>query len=136
MSGIVTLEGSLSGGPPLAVADEFAGAQFATQLRLSVSPKSYTNASGILARTFTNPSVYVTLGVVGADREVPKANFLYFRAPGDFGLRITQDDGLGGSVVHTSQHTGLYLAEFPASKLVTQVEIAANGQVEYFASGT
>lgn len=136
MSGVVTLDGSLSGGPPNSVADGFSGAQFITQLRLSVSPKSFQSASGILTRTLSNAATFVLLSVVGTSREVPKANFLYIRADGDFQLRITQDDGNGGSTVTTSQQTGLYLAEFPSSKLVTQVEIAANGKVEYFASGT
>jgi hypothetical protein len=77
----------------------------------------------------------VEMSAVGSGRDVPKANLLMVKAEGTFQLRITQDDGLGGSVVSTIQCGSLFILETPDTLAVTLVEIASSTRVEYFASG-
>jgi hypothetical protein len=132
--GQISVSGTLLGGPPTG-GTVFPAAQFQTPLGLSQSPKGFQVASGILTRILTDASVFVVLSAVGLTRDVPKANFIYIRAESDFDLRVTQDDGLGGSTVSTSHHRGLYMAEFPDNKAVTLLEVAASTKLEYFASG-
>lgn len=132
--GQVSLTGTLQGGPPTG-GSVFPSSSFTTQVGLSQNPKSFQVATGVLTRLLSDTATFVEMTAVGVGRDVPKANFLYIRAESDYDLRITQDNGQGGSTVSTSHHRGVYVSEFPDSRLVTLVEIAASTKLEYFASG-
>jgi hypothetical protein len=132
--GQISVSGTLQGGPP-AGGDIFPSAQFITPLRLSQSPKGFQSASGILTRSLTDPNVFVVLTAVGPAADVPKANFVYIRAESDYKLRITQDDGLGGTVVRLVNVRGLFMSEFPDNQQVVLLEASGSTKLEYFASG-
>lgn len=132
--GNISVSGQLLGGPSSAGGDGvFPAAQFNTPLSLSSASKLFNSATGVLTRNFSDANAFVQLGSIPAD--VPRANFLYVRAAGAYQLRLTQDDGASGTTVATIQCYGLFMAEFPDTLAVTLVEIAANGKVEYLASG-
>lgn len=133
--GQLIVTGNLQGGPPIAGDGTFPASQFNTPLRLSQSPKLWQSASGVLTRLLSNAVVFTVLPAVGAAGDVPRANFLYARADGAYQLRLTQDDGAGGTTVQTLQCQGLFMAEFPDARALVQVEVAATGKLEYFASG-
>ncbi len=131
--GQVSLSGALQGGPAGAAESSFPAASLLIPLKLSADPKGFQQASGVLTRVLTDANVFVELGPVG--RDVPRANLLYIKASGNYRLRLTFDNGMGGDVVVTSDQTGFYLAEYPATLFVKKVEVAAAATIEYFASG-
>lgn len=132
--GQVSLSGTLSGGPPTG-GNTFPAAQFITPLTLSQSPKGFQSATGVLTRILNDSVTFVTLSAVGAGADVPRANFLYIRAESDFQLRITQDDGGGGTTVSVVQCRGIFMMESPDTLAITLIEVAASTKLEYFASG-
>lgn len=132
--GQIVISGNLVGGPP-AGSSSFPTAQFSASLALSSNPKQFQYATGVLTRVLSDAATFVELGAVGTGKDVPAANFLYIKVNGDFQLRLTQDDGAGGSDVRTTQHRGLFIAEFPDTRKLLKVEIAASATLEYAASG-
>lgn len=132
--GQVSLSGTLQGGPPSG-GNIFPAAQFITPLNLSQTPKGFQSATGVLTRTLSDSGTFVALSAVGATADVPKANFLYIRAESDFRLRVTQDDGSGGSTIATLECRGLFMMEAPDNLAITLIEVAASTKLEYFASG-
>lgn len=125
--GTVNVSGSLICGPSSG-SESFPSSQFVAQLQLSSSPKGFQTASGMLTRTFTDANSYVAVG------DVPRINFLYARSEGDFSLRLTQEDGDGGSIQRTLWIRGLCVLEFP-DQMATLIEIASASRVEFFISG-
>lgn len=132
--GIITVSGTLFGGPQSG-GETFPAAQFSTPLRLSSPNKGFQNASGILTRVLTNPAVFVAIPAVGTGGDITRANFLYVRSDGDYQLRLTQDDGAGGTTVTTIQCRGLFVTETPDSLAIVGVEIASSSKIELLASG-
>jgi hypothetical protein len=133
--GQINLSGSLSGGPAVGGENTFPAAQFITPLKLSSNHKSFTAGSGLLTRQLSDDAVFVPLAALGAAGDVTRANFLYLRANGDYQLRITQDDGVGGTTVQTLQCRGLFVCEFPDALAAVLVEVAADATIEYLVSG-
>lgn len=131
--GSVSLQGALIGGP--GGAGGFPASMFNTPISLSSGAKLFGNATGVLTRTVASPGAFLALGSIGANADVPKANTLYLRADGDLDLRITQDDGTGGSTVIVVPIRGLFLMETPTAKQITLLEVRGSGLLEYFASG-
>ena len=82
-----------------------------------------------------SPSAFATLDGVGSGESVTKANTLYFFSKTPVQLRLTTDDGLGGSVVATVPVYGLVLLEFPDTMFLKLLEAKGTGQLEYVASG-
>lgn len=132
--GQIVVSGNLVGGPP-AGSSSFPTAQFSAALGLSSNPKQFQYATGVLTRILADVNTFVELGGIGPGKDVPAANFVYIRANGDFQLRLTQSDGGAGSDVITSQQRGLYIAEFPDTRKILKVEVAASATLEYAASG-
>lgn len=131
--GQVSISGALQGGPTGVSEAAFPAASILVPMKLSTDPKGFQQASGVLTRVLSDANVFVELGPIG--RDVPRVNFLYVKGGGDYRLRLTFDDGMGGDVVVTSDQTGFYMAEFPTTRFVKKVEIAAAITIEYFASG-
>lgn len=130
--GQINLSGNLQGGPPGA-SELFPSAQFLVALKLSQSPKGFQSASGVLTRVLSDAVNFVSLGAVPSD--VPRCNFLYLFSDGEYSLRLTQDDGAGGTTVTSMARTGLTLMEFPDARALTLLEIASSRKIEYFVSG-
>lgn len=134
--GQVSVNGTLQGGPPAGGDNVFPAAQFLTPIKLSQNPKGFQSASGILTRSLNDAAAFVALSAVGTGEDVPRANFMYLRAESDYQLRLTQDDGAGGTIITTTQHRGLFMSEFPDARAVVLIEIAGSTKIEYFASGS
>jgi hypothetical protein len=99
--------------------------------------KSFNAATGILCYTLASPSpAYQTLEGVGPGRTVPKGNFLYFKTTSQVQLRLTTDDGLGGSVLSLLPVYGLVVLEIDDSKYLKLLEAQGSGPIEYLVSGT
>lgn len=109
-------------------------ATFKTPLKLNSTNKSFVSATGVLVRQVSSSAGFVVLSV-GTGSDVPRANFFYIRGRGNFQLRLTQDDGAGGTTVATLQCNGLFVAEFPETLALTQAEVSGSGAFEYLASG-
>lgn len=132
--GSIVVQGSLQGGPP-GGGDVFPAATFNTPLRTAQSPKGFQSASGILKRTVSSPGAFIALSAVGVGQDVPQADFFYLRSDGALQLRLTNDDGVGGTTVQIVQVFGLFIVEFPNTLQLQLAEVQGNAQIEYFASG-
>ena len=133
--GQITLSGALLGGPP-AGGETFPGTTFSAPLALRTTPKGFNSATGVLQRQVsTAVGVYVTLGGVGAADCVTKGNTLYFKTNATVLLRLTTDDGIGGSVVAVLPVNGFCLLQFDDSKYLKLVEASGSALIEYLVSG-
>lgn len=135
--GQVSLTGTLTAGPGAVTgAGQFPSAQATAQLGLRVEPSPFSAATGILQFSLDSAGAFVQLG--GVDETigpVKKCTLLYLRAPSAIQIRITRDDGLGGDLVTTEDHQGLFVKEWPDDKFVKLVEAKGVSLIEYFASG-
>jgi hypothetical protein len=105
-------------------------------LRLRTDPKGYNAATGILQQQIaTAAGVYVTLATVGTGGVVTKADTLCLKTNGPVLLRLTTDDGLGGSVVAILPIDGMATLEFNSNRYLKLAEISGSALIEYFASG-
>lgn len=132
--GQLSVSGSLQGGPA-GSGDTFPAAKFITPLKMSTEPKGFQRASGILTRLFDDAATFVECSAVGTGRDVPRANTLYMKGSGDYDVRLTQEDGSGGSTTVIVPCHGLVILEFPDTKALTLLEVRASTTIEYFASG-
>lgn len=78
---------------------------------------------------------YQTLPGIGSAPSVTKANTLYFRTSALLLLRLTTDDGAGGSVTSVIPANGLGFLEFDGARFLKLLEASGVGSIEYFASG-
>lgn len=135
--GQVSLSGTLSAGPgAITGGGQFPSATATAQLGLRVEPSPFSAATGILQFSLDSSGSFVQLGGVDAMiGPVKKCTLLYLRAPSAIQLRITRDDGLGGDLVTTEDHQGLFVKEWPDDNFVKLVEAKGVSLLEYFASG-
>lgn len=134
--GLLEVSGSLDAGPPSVTAsDSFPGAAVTVPLRLPAGRKTYSVATGVLPRNLSSPLSFAVIDGVGAGNAVTQGTFLYLRASQAFELRITTDDGLGGSVVTTLPVSTLLLLEFDSVKFLKLLEAKGTTQLEYFVCG-
>lgn len=123
------------GGPP-AGGETFPGTTFAAPLLLRTNPKGFNCATGILQRQIaTNVGVYATLSGVGATDTVTKGNTLYLKTNSTLLVRLTTDDGVGGSVTAVIPVSGFCMLEFDDSKYLKLVEVSGSALLEYFVCG-
>lgn len=133
--GQITLSGAFIGGPP-AGGETFPGTTFSAPLALRTNPKGFGAATGVLQRQVsTAVGVYATLSGVGATDTVTKGNTLYLKSNGNLLLRLTTDDGLGGSVVAVNPVSGFVFVEFDETKYLKLLEVSGNALIEYFVCG-
>jgi len=72
---------------------------------------------------------------LGPAQAVTQANFFYFKSSSAVNLRLTFDDGAGGTTTATVQVSGLFITEVNNSLPLELVEVQGSATVEYFASG-
>lgn len=130
----VSISGAITGGPPVA-GEGFPASLFNTSLAFLINPKGFSVGTGILARQLNSPSGFATLTGVGASDTVTHGDTLYFKCNGAVTLRLTQDDGIGGSAVHDIDVQGLVVLEFPSTKYLKSMSAQGSCQIEYFVSG-
>lgn len=131
---IVTLQGSLQAGPAKSSDSAFPSGLVNASFTLKPSTKS-APVSVYDVRNLSSPSAFVQLRGVGTSETVTQANTLYLRTDAAMTVRLTYDDGAGGSVVATFPVEGLFIVEASLSKFIKLVEAQGVGVVEYFASG-
>lgn len=137
MGGQVQISGNITLGQGTATSSAFPSTFAAAQLGLLPNPKSYDVAAGVLTKTVASPLAFVPLGVVGptSQYQVSECLTFYLRSESPFDLRITQDDGIGGSTISTIPVHGTYLQETPELKAITFIEIKGEGLIEYLVAG-
>ena len=137
MAGQASLSGNLTIGQGTATDFSFPNTFAATQLALLPNPKSFVVAVGVLTKTFASPAAFVPFGIVGqtSEYQIKKCSTLYVRTVSEFEIRITSDDGLGGSTIATMPFQGTLLIETPELKPIQFIEIKGEGLVEYLVTG-
>lgn len=137
--GQIVLSGTLIAGPPNGISENgFPGAQINFPLMLSggSTGKSFGQATGILTKNVAvQAPAFGPLRGVGPDDVLAKGTFLYFKCAGPLVLRVSTDDGLGGTALEHVPIEGLYVREFPSSKWLKLLEVQGSARCEYFISG-
>ncbi len=134
--GLLRLSGSLDAGPPPVTTESFPASSFSVPLAFLETSKAFNVASGVLSRRLStlSPS-YAVLDGLGTSSAVTKATFLYLKSSSSVVLRLTTDDGSGGSVMTLLPVLGLVLLEFNSLLFLKQLEAQGSAQLEYFVSG-
>lgn len=131
---VTNLQGALLSGPPRSGSGTFPVGLVNITFGLKPANKvSAVSAKGV--RNLASPAAYVTLHGVGTGEDVTQANFLFIQTDNPIDVRITCDDGAGGSVVAVVSVDGILIVEKPSTKFIKLVEAQGTGVVEYFASG-
>lgn len=135
--GLAVIAGSLNAGPPGASSGVFPSSSFADALQFAGGGqgKPFQASGSSIARTINSPSAFVAIADVGASGDVTKADLLYFKSDGPVVLELTQDDGAGGSQTAEVPISGLYIAEFPSTQLLTGLRVKGSARCTYFVSG-
>lgn len=131
---VVTFKGTLQAGPPKSSTSGFPTGVTNASFDLKPAAKLAPVSTGLQVRSLASPSAYVALDV-GTNQAVTKANFLYVRTEAPFLLRVTYDDGAGGSIVSVVPVDGLFVHEAPGDKFIKLLEAQGTGVIETFASG-
>lgn len=130
----LNLTGALTAGPSSG-GETFPGTSMQVPLAFAEGSKTLGAATGILTKTISSPAAYVALTGVGALNTVTQGSFLYFKGRGTFLLRLTTDDGVGGTVVSVVPVQGMLMVEFPTTRPLELLEVQGSGLIEYFVSG-
>jgi hypothetical protein len=131
---VTTLQGTLVSGPPRSASGTFPAGL--VSIAFTLRPANKSAAVSVKAvRNLQSPSSYATLHGIGSGEDVAQANFLFVQTDNPIDIRITSDDGAGGSVVAVVSVNGLLMIEKPADKFIKLLEAQGTGVVEYFASG-
>ncbi len=131
---VTTLQGTILSGPPRSGTGTFPVGLINITFGLKPSNKvAAVSSKGV--RNLASPSSFATLHGVGPGEDVAQANFLFLQTDSPIDVRITQDDGAGGSVVSVVSVDGLLVLEKPSNKFIKLIEAQGTGVVEYFASG-
>lgn len=134
--GRINVSGVVEGGPENAGSATFPAATFTSPLALLASAgKQFGVATGVLTRTLNSPSAYVTLDGVGPSATVTQGDTLYLKTDGQMQLRLTNDDGAGGTTQAVVPVHGLVVLEFPSTKALELLEAQGSGKIEYLVSG-
>jgi len=115
--------------------DAFPASSIQIPLAFIEGARPYDAASGILVQNVASPAAFIPLVGVGPTGPVTQATSLYLKSDGPCVLRLTNDDGGGGTVVQTIPIHGLILVEFPVTQPLELLEIQGEVRIEYFVSG-
>ncbi len=137
MAGQLVLSGSIVAGPPGGSDTLFPGSQVNIALSLAATPKSFDVASGAIQRNIPAGATYVDLDVAGPNTATTKGEFLYLRSDAPADVRLTTDDGAGGTVVSSFPIKGTLVIELDPAKFLKLLEArAADGaRLEFFVCG-
>ena len=133
--GQLRLSGSLDAGPPTSTSESFPASSFSVPLRFRENTKGFSPATGVLTRRLASPGAFVPLQGVGATDTVTKGTFLYLKSDGLIELRLTTDDGVGGSVVAVLPPSGFFMIELDSTKFLKLLEARGTAVLEYFICG-
>lgn len=134
--GQLSLEGSLTGGPPSVSEGTFPASTFLVSLGFAAGKnKPFGVASGVLTRTIASPSAFAVLSGLGSTDSVTQATALYFKCNAPMLLQITSDDGVGGSVVAVVPVAGPFVLETPDLLFIKGLACKGSGPIEYLVAG-
>lgn len=131
----VSLKGDLAAGPPK---NACAGSLPSGVMNLSYELTTANKTANVKADQVANvnsPSAFTGLDGIGPNYAVTRATFLFLRTSTVMSIRLTFDDGAGGSTTSVVEVNGLFLIEANASKFIKLLEAQGVGAVEFFASG-
>jgi len=131
---VVTFQGTLLAGPPRSSSSTFPSALVNKGFALTPTSKVAAVMMNDV-RALTSPSGFVTLHGVGPGESVTQGNFLALQTDNPIDIRISTDDGAGGTVVAVVTCQGMLVIEKPANKFIKLLEAQGVGTVEYFVSG-
>lgn len=106
--------------------------QFAVGFRCPVQASAVANA---LKRAINSPGSFVPLSAVGATGDVTHGELLYLTSNAPITLRLTTDDGLGGSVVVTEEVNSIILRDYPSAKFLKLLEVKGIATIAYLVTG-
>src|ERR1700741_2715507 len=112
---VLTLNGTLIGGPPSIGDCSFPSGTTKITFGLCPSQKRALALSGPQVRTINSPSSYIPLDGVGTGETVTQAETLYLRTTVPILVRITTFSS-GGDVVSVIPVQGVLLMEFDPSR--------------------
>ena len=131
--GVIKFAASLIAGPQQA-GEGFPSSTVTASIKLSTDPKSFGVATGVISRRIASPGAFVALQGVGSADTVTKGDFLYLKADKDVDLRMSLDNGAGGTDLRIL--TGrVFVVEFSSIKFLKLLEAQGSAQLEYFVSG-
>lgn len=133
--GQLNLNGQILAGPPQSGGNGFPAASFNVPLQTLQTPKGFQVGTGVLTQIVNSPSAFVPLNGVATDAAVTQGDFLYLKVNAAVILRITTDDGAGGTnIVEVPVH-GVIIMEFPTLNALEVLEVQGTGTVEYLVTG-
>lgn len=134
--GQLSLDGSLTGGPPSVSDSSFPASSFQVSLGFADGKtKQFTVASGVLSRLLVSPGAFVVLTGLGSADSVTQGTALYFKCNADMLLEVTTDDGVGGSVVAVLPVHGVLVLEVTDLKFIKGLRCKGSGPIEYLVAG-
>ena len=133
--GVLRLSGSLDGGPASSTTESFPASSFSAPLRFRENTKGFSVATGVLTRKLNSVGAFVPLQGVGATDTVTKGTFLYLKSDAAIEVRLTTDDGSGGSVLAVLPPSGFVMIELDPVKFLKLLEAKGLGSLEYFVCG-
>lgn len=133
--GAASISGSLTFGPQPA-GGTFPNGSSSLQLGLIADQKPFDAASPAVTRSFDSPSAFASLGVVAESGPVVRCTVFYLRCESKLRVRVTFDDGVGGTYQSTFPLLGTILIEPPDDEAIVSVEVKGTSTIEYCAAGT
>lgn len=131
----IELDGTLTIGPGCGASECCPGpGDASTSLGLCLKQDAAAT-SGIVTRTISSPSAFVTLPALGTGGDVTRAEFLLLMLDSAFTVRLTTDDGSGGDVVETGPAYKLLFRVFPSEKFLKLLEVKGSGRISYAVAG-
>lgn len=91
-----------------------------------------------LRRVSVTPPSWLALGEVGPTASVTKGLFLYMRTDSPISIRMTVDDGAGGSVLQVIDLDSPmpFMKSFPTAKFLKLLEVQGSATITYLVSGS
>ncbi len=132
----VSISGAISVGEACATGCD--GAGDATE-QLGLGPcggRSAPAHTGFARRTIVVlPPSWLALGEVGATATVKQGDFLYLRTNAPISIRLTVDDGAGGTRTYVEDVESLVLKTFPTGKPLELLEVQGSATIVFLVSG-
>lgn len=132
--GVLKLSGNLSAGPQSA-SEGFPAAMFSAPIFPRENQRSFGVATGIVTRQLASPGAFAALQGVGATDTVKNGDFLYMKSNAQIDVRMTIDNGAGGSDLRIVTVHGLVILEFSTARPLKLLEAQGTAVLEYFVSG-
>lgn len=137
--GVLTIDGTLTGKPDSGATGTFPSGYSTVPFTLFGTQKTYAASTGVNQASIAINAAYAALPDIGSSTKVTHADTLYVRTNKLVNVRVTSDDGIGGSVVAVLPVKGLLVLEFDSTKYLKLVEIQGHPTelttVEWWASG-